>query len=281
MKVVILAGGYGTRISEESHLKPKPMIDIGDKPILWHIMKIYAACGFTDFVLCLGYKGDMIKDFFRNYLWLTSQVTLRLGRDANVKFHNHHSEEDWTVTLADTGEDTMTAGRIRRIRQFIGDDPEFFLTYGDGVADVDIAALTAFHRKQGLAATLTAVLPPGRFGSLAVEGLGPILSGCQPRQAFEDQAEALQVMKAASPRNVAEPHLLGLLQQPFGLPGADLGDVLVRGAAKVLAEAVFQQPAGTGDMAEHVLHADPFRGVFADEERRPPRVGILGRQQFR
>jgi glucose-1-phosphate cytidylyltransferase len=128
MKVVILCGGKGTRLREETEYRPKPMVPIGDRPILWHIMKIYAASGFTDFVLCLGYKGEMIKDFFRNYLWLNSHITLRLGRQANVKFHNHHPEEDWTVTLADTGEDTLTAGRIRRVKQFIGDDPEFFLT---------------------------------------------------------------------------------------------------------------------------------------------------------
>jgi glucose-1-phosphate cytidylyltransferase len=170
MKVVILCGGKGTRLREETEYRPKPMVPIGNRPILWHIMKIYAECGFTDFVLCLGYKGDMIKDFFRNYLWLTSHVTLRLGRHPNVKFHNHHPEEDWTVTLVDTGEETLTAGRIRRIKPFVGDDPEFFLTYGDGVGNIDIAASLKFHQQHGKKLTITAVRPPGRFGEL---GLGP------------------------------------------------------------------------------------------------------------
>ena len=164
MKVVILCGGKGTRLREETEYRPKPMVPIGNRPILWHIMKIYAACGFNEFILCLGYKGEIIKDFFRNYHWMTSHVTLRLGPQSDAIFHNHHDEEDWTVTLADTGEDTLTAGRIRRIKQFIGDDPEFFLTYGDGVGNIDIAAALAFHRKHGKHLTVTAVRPPGRFG---------------------------------------------------------------------------------------------------------------------
>ena len=185
MKVVILCGGKGTRLREETEYRPKPMVPIGSRPILWHIMKIYAACGFTDFVLCLGYKGDMIKDFFRNYLWLTSQVTLRLGREANVKFHDHHPEEDWTVTLADTGEDTLTAGRIRRIKQFIGDDPEFFLTYGDGVGNIDLAGSLAFHRRHGKKLTVTAVRPPGRFGELDIAPQGQVRAFNEKPQAAE------------------------------------------------------------------------------------------------
>jgi glucose-1-phosphate cytidylyltransferase len=168
MKVVILCGGKGTRLREETEYRPKPMVPIGNRPILWHIMKIYAAHGFNEFVLCLGYKGEMIKDFFRNYLWMTSDVSLRLGRKPDLKFHNHHGEEDWCVTLADTGEETMTAGRIRRIKSYIGDDPEFFLTYGDGVGNIDITASLAFHRKHGKKLTVTAVRPPGRFGEMGV-----------------------------------------------------------------------------------------------------------------
>src|ERR1017187_5542926 len=122
MKVVILCGGRGTRLREETEYRPKPMVPIGERPILWHIMKIYATHGCKDFILCLGYKGEMIKDYFRNYLWMTSDVTLRLGHQPDLKFHNHHGEEDWKVTLADTGEETLTAGRIRRIKPFIGDD---------------------------------------------------------------------------------------------------------------------------------------------------------------
>lgn len=174
MKVVILCGGKGTRLREETEYRPKPMIPIGNRPILWHIMKIYAAHGFNEFVLCLGYKGEIIKDFFRNYLWATSNVTLQLGRKPHVQFHNHHDEEDWTVTLADTGEETLTAGRIAKIKPFIGNDPEFFLTYGDGVGNVDIPASLAFHRKHGKALTLTAVRPPGRFGELGITPEGAV-----------------------------------------------------------------------------------------------------------
>ena len=167
MKVVILCGGKGTRLREETEYRPKPMVPIGDRPILWHIMKIYAAHGFKDFILCLGYKGETIKDYFRNYLWMTSDITLSLGRKPALQFHNHHEEEDWTVTLADTGQETMTAGRIRRIRHYLGDDQEFFLAYGDCVGNVDIRAVLQFHRQWGKKLTLTAVRPPGRFGELS------------------------------------------------------------------------------------------------------------------
>jgi glucose-1-phosphate cytidylyltransferase len=168
MKVVILCGGRGTRLREETEYRPKPMVPIGTQPILWHIMKIYASQGHKDFVLCLGYKGEMIKNFFRNYLWMASDVTLKLGRKPNVRFNGQHDEEDWTVTLAETGENTLTAGRIRRIRQHIGDDEDFFLTYGDGVGDVDVNAALALHKKHGKALTLTAVHPPGRFGEISL-----------------------------------------------------------------------------------------------------------------
>jgi glucose-1-phosphate cytidylyltransferase len=185
MKVVILCGGKGTRLREETEYRPKPMIPIGNRPILWHIMKIYAAAGFNEFVLCLGYKGEMIKDFFRNYLWMTSHVTLELGRQQNVVFHNHHDEENWKVTLADTGEETMTAGRIQRIKPFIGDDPEFLLTYGDGVGNIDIAGSVAFHRKHGKKLTVTAVRPPGRFGELGIKENGPVIEFNEKPQAAE------------------------------------------------------------------------------------------------
>src|ERR1041384_6271397 len=143
MKFVILCGGLGTRLREETEFRPKPMVPVGERPILWHIMKTYAHYGHKDFILCLGYKGEMIKDFFRNYLWMTSDATLSLGRTPNIKFNGDHHEQDWTVTLADTGEDTHTAGRIRRIQQYLGDDQNFFLTYGDGVGNVDINAALA------------------------------------------------------------------------------------------------------------------------------------------
>jgi glucose-1-phosphate cytidylyltransferase len=144
------------------------MLPIGNRPILWHIMKIYAAQGHTDFILCLGYKGEMIKDFFRNYQWLTSDVTVRLGRSPAPEFHGRHGEEDWSVTLADTGENTLTAGRIQRIAHYLGNDEEFFLTYGDGVGDVDVNAALASHRKHRGVLTVTAVHPPGRFGEMAM-----------------------------------------------------------------------------------------------------------------
>jgi glucose-1-phosphate cytidylyltransferase len=185
MKVVILCGGKGTRLREETEYRPKPMVSIGNRPILWHIMKMYASYGFNEFILCLGYKGEMIKDYFRNYLWMTSHVTLRLGHEPDFKFHNHHGEEDWTVTLADTGEDTMTAGRIRRIKSFIGDDPEFFLTYGDGVGNIDIAASLAFHRKHGKKLTVTAVRPPGRFGELGIAKDGHVFEFNEKPQTTE------------------------------------------------------------------------------------------------
>ncbi len=174
MKVVILCGGKGTRLREETEYRPKPMVPIGDRPILWHIMKIYAAHGFKDFVLCLGYKGEMIKDYFRNYLWMTSDVSLQLGRKPAVRFHNHHDEEDWSVTLVDTGQETLTAGRVNRIRGHLGNDSEFFLTYGDGVGNVEITAELDFHKQHGKKMTLTAVRPPGRFGELNINDDGGV-----------------------------------------------------------------------------------------------------------
>jgi glucose-1-phosphate cytidylyltransferase len=167
MKAVILAGGVGSRLSEETASRPKPMVEIGGKPILWHIMKLYAAHGIEDFVICLGYKGYMIKEYFANYYLHTSDVSFDLAK-GDIKTHRS-STEPWRVTLVDTGEDTMTGGRLRRVLPFVGDG-EFCFTYGDGVADVDITALIAFHREQGTLATVTAVQPPGRFGAMEMDG---------------------------------------------------------------------------------------------------------------
>ncbi|UCV08926.1 glucose-1-phosphate cytidylyltransferase [Dechloromonas denitrificans] len=166
MKAVILAGGLGTRISEESHLKPKPMIEIGGKPIIWHILKIYSAHGINDFIICLGYKGYVVKEYFANYFLHTSDVTFDMVNN-RMEVHERHAES-WRVTLVDTGEQTMTGGRLRRVRQFIDADEPFCFTYGDGVADIDITRQIAFHRQQGLAATVCAVTPPGRFGALDI-----------------------------------------------------------------------------------------------------------------
>ena len=167
MKAVLLAGGFGTRISEESHLKPKPMIDIGGKPIIWHIMKLYSCYGINDFLICLGYKGYLIKEYFANYFLHMSDVTFDMQKN-QMHVHERHAEP-WRVTLVDTGEQTMTGGRLRRVREYLQEEEAFCFTYGDGVANVDIPALLAFHRVQGRLATITAVQPPGRYGALTVE----------------------------------------------------------------------------------------------------------------
>ena len=165
MKAVILAGGYGTRLSEETGIKPKPMVEIGDKPMLWHIMKIYSAADINDFIICLGYKGYIIKEYFASYMLHMSDITFDL-RHNDTQIHQNGTEP-WRVTLVDTGENTMTGGRIKRIRDYIGDET-FCMTYGDGVCDLDIKNLVAFHRDQHTLATLTAVLPPGRFGAFSL-----------------------------------------------------------------------------------------------------------------
>ncbi|HTP70556.1 MAG TPA: glucose-1-phosphate cytidylyltransferase [Dongiaceae bacterium] len=167
MKAVILAGGMGTRISEESRLRPKPMIEIGGMPILWHIMKIFSAGGVNDFVICCGYLGYVIKSYFANYLLHVSDVTFDLAQN-RMQIHQNGAES-WKVTLVDTGVTTMTGGRMKRVARYLGDE-EFFLTYGDGVADIDVRSLLAFHRKHGLLATVTSVRPPSRFGALVTDG---------------------------------------------------------------------------------------------------------------
>ncbi|PJA33863.1 MAG: glucose-1-phosphate cytidylyltransferase [Zetaproteobacteria bacterium CG_4_9_14_3_um_filter_53_7] len=167
MKAVILAGGLGTRISEETHLKPKPMIEVGGKPILWHIMKTYSAHGINEFIICLGYKGYMIKEYFANYFLHTSDVTFDMN-DNSMKVHQNIAEP-WKVTLVDTGDNSMTGGRLKRVADYIGDE-DFCFTYGDGVSDVDVSSLIRFHKEQGCLATVTAVQPPGRFGSLDLQG---------------------------------------------------------------------------------------------------------------
>lgn len=164
MKVVILAGGYGTRISEESHLKPKPMIEIGERPILWHIMKIYSSYGFNDFVICLGYKGYCIKEYFAHYFLHESDITFDF-RNQNERMIHNHTAEPWQVTLVNTGLETMTGGRVKRAKEYIGNEP-FMLTYGDGVADVNIRELVHYHKKHGKLATVTSIQPAGRFGAL-------------------------------------------------------------------------------------------------------------------
>lgn len=181
MKVVILAGGLGTRISEESYLKPKPMIEIGDKPILWHIMKIYSHYGFNDFVICLGYKGNLIKEFFANYYLYMSDVTFDFTDGGHMKVHENVAEP-WKVTLVDTGMETQTGGRLARVRKYIGDEP-FLLTYGDGVSDVDVGKLVAYHNACGKLLTVTAVQPGGRYGVMDISDEDDSVKG------FEEKAK--------------------------------------------------------------------------------------------
>ncbi len=175
MKTVILCGGKGTRLREETEYRPKPMVPIGSRPILWHIMQRYAKYGHKEFVLCLGYKGDVIKDYFRNYRWNSHDVTVSTARPAAPRFHAPDGAEDWTVSLCDTGLDSSTSWRVRSIREELGSGT-FFLTYGDGVGDIDLKKLLAFHRKSGAVCTLTAVHPPGRFGEVRLSPDGRVLS---------------------------------------------------------------------------------------------------------
>ncbi len=174
MKVVILAGGLGSRLSEETHLKPKPMVEIGGRPILWHILKIYSHYGFNDFIICLGYKGYVIKEYFANYFLHHCDVTFDFA-DSNKRIIHRHSAEPWKVTLVDTGFNTMTGGRIKRIREYVNNET-FMMTYGDGVGDVSIHDLLKFHKKNGRQATLTAVQPSGRFGALRLGDAGYVRS---------------------------------------------------------------------------------------------------------
>lgn len=168
MKAVILAGGLGTRISEETSIRPKPMIEIGGKPILWHIMKTYSHHGINDFVICCGYKGYVIKEYFANYFLHMSDITFDMSKNS-MEVHHRHAEP-WRVTLVDTGDETMTGGRLKRVAKYVQDEDTFCMTYGDGVGDIDITELIAFHRAQNVKATLTATVPAGRFGALSMTG---------------------------------------------------------------------------------------------------------------
>jgi glucose-1-phosphate cytidylyltransferase len=173
MKVVILCGGQGTRLREETEFRPKPLVAVGERPILWHIMKLFSHAGLRDFVLCLGYRGDMIKEYFLNYEAMNNDFTICLGKHQAVQFHEAHSEQDFHVCLADTGRETMTGGRLKRVARYIDSDT-FILTYGDGLADVDIHALLDFHQAHGKLATVTTVRPPSRFGLLDLEEDGHV-----------------------------------------------------------------------------------------------------------
>lgn len=178
MKVIILCGGLGTRLREETEFRPKPMVPVGERPILWHIMKTYAHYGHKEFILCLGYKGDVIKDFFRNYHWNTSNITLKLGATPQIRYHNNHDEEDWSVTMLDTGQETQTGGRLKKALEFC-EDETVLMTYGDGLCNLNINDSIAFHQKHKKISTMTAVSPQGRFGELAMDGT--TISGFQEK----------------------------------------------------------------------------------------------------
>ena len=185
MKVVILCGGKGARLREETEFRPKPMVPIGHRPILWHIMKTYAHYGHNEFILCLGYKGEIIKDYFRNYLWNTCDISVTLGRQSDVEFHDGHGEEDWRVTLADTGENSMTGYRLHQVRRYIPPGEPFLLTYGDGLSTIDINASIAAHRAAGKICTISAVHPAGRFGAVRIGEDGRIHTFAEKPQ-FEE-----------------------------------------------------------------------------------------------
>jgi glucose-1-phosphate cytidylyltransferase len=174
MKVVILCGGLGTRLREETEFRPKPMVEIGGRPILWHIMKIYAHSGSREFVLCLGYRGNMIKEYFLNYEAMNNDFTICLGNESQIRYNGLHAEQGFEVTLADTGLETMTGGRLQRVRKYVQDET-FMLTYGDGVADIDVSRLLEFHRSHGKIATVTTVTPISRFGIVEMSGSGQVL----------------------------------------------------------------------------------------------------------
>lgn len=188
MKVVILCGGQGTRLREETEYRPKPMVEVGGRPILWHIMKLYAHYGHTDFILCLGYKGSLIKEHFLNYHATQNDFTVNLGSRTQIQFHGNHAEEDWNVTLSDTGLETLTAERIYRIRDYVGDEP-FMVTYGDGVSDLDVKDLLRFHREQGRLATLTGVRDVSRFGVVQTDGGGRV-TGFKEKPEIQDRINA-------------------------------------------------------------------------------------------
>ncbi len=197
MKVVLLCGGQGTRLREETEYRPKPLVEIGGKPILWHIMKIYAHHGFNEFVLCLGYRGNMIKEYFLNYEAMNNDFSIHLGHRSTIRHHNNHTEQDFEVTLADTGLETMTGGRVKRIQRYVPDET-FMVGYGDGVADVNLTGLLDFHHSHGKLATVTAVQPFSRFGVLKVDDRGACAALTRSRSPTPGPVRAFLSSSAAS-----------------------------------------------------------------------------------
>lgn len=236
MKAVILAGGYGTRISEETHLKPKPMVEIGNRPILWHIMKLYARAGINDFVICCGYKGYVIKEYFANYFLHNSDITFDMS-DNSMQVHQNASEP-WKVTLVDTGEDTMTGGRLKRVAPYLGEE-SFCFTYGDGVSDVDIPALLAFHKAHGKLATVTAVQPPGRFGAIEMDSVDGAV------KAFQEKPKG-DGSWISGGFFVLEPAIVGLIEgDPTNFEKQTLETVAARGQLMAYRHRGFWQPMDT------------------------------------
>ena len=209
MKVVILAGGFGTRLSEETGVRPKPLVEIGEMPILWHIMKMYAAYGHNDFIICCGYKGYMIKEFFSNYYLKSSDVTFDL-KNNKMELHSN-SVEPWKVTLIDTGDNSMTGGRVKRVKDYIGNET-FFLTYGDGVSDVNIKELLKFHKEQKTYATLTAVQPPGRYGAFNLESKQKLITSFREKPTGDDSEHGQEVAWINGGFFVLEPEIFDYIE---------------------------------------------------------------------
>jgi glucose-1-phosphate cytidylyltransferase len=243
MKVVLLAGGLGTRLREETEFRPKPMVEVGGKPILWHLMKVFAAHGLTDFVICAGYKGEHIKQYFLNYAAHNNDFTVTLGRPGEITFHDAHLESDWTVTVADTGPTTLTAGRVERIERYVRDE-RFLVTYGDGLADIDVTALLDFHAAHGREATLTTVRPTSRFGLVDADEHGVVTR-------FREKPQADGWVNAGF--FVFEPSVFGYLRNSdhLMLEHEPLTEMAGNGQLATYRHDGFWQPMDTS--REHVL----------------------------
>jgi glucose-1-phosphate cytidylyltransferase len=234
VKVVLLAGGLGTRMREETEYKPKPMVEVGGKPVLWHLMKSFASHGLTEFVVCTGYRGDVIKDYFLNYDARMNDFTAHLGKSTHIEVHGNHSEIDWKVTVADTGPTTMTGGRVKRVAKYIGG--RFMVTYGDGLADVDIPALLAFHKSHGKLATVTTVRPLSRFGVMDLDSMGQV-------QQFREKPQTDDYVNAGF--FVFEPQVLDYLDEECVLEQAPLERLAAEGQLMAYRHEGFWQPMDT------------------------------------
>ena len=234
MKVVLLAGGLGTRMREETEYKPKPMVEVGGKPVLWHLMKLFATHQLTEFVVCTGYRGDVIKDYFLNYDARMNDFTAHLGKSSHIEVHGQHSEADWKVTVADTGATTMTGGRVKRVSKYI--DGRFIVTYGDGLADVDLKALVAFHESHGKMATVTTVRPMSRFGVKDLDQKGQV-------QQFREKPQTDDYVNAGF--FVFEPEVLNYLDEECVLEQAPLERLAAEGQLMAFRHEGFWQPMDT------------------------------------